>query len=76
MIEPRKITMKKSKSILTSFHCFCLSYDLDTGVHDCISEEALIHLKSYKYSSVDKSLISRYVLQHYVTFSLTFPYIS
>lgn len=25
-----------------------------------------MHLKSYKYSSVDKSLISNYILKHYV----------
>jgi hypothetical protein len=25
-----------------------------------------VHLKSYKYSSVDKSLISNYILKHYV----------
>lgn len=25
-----------------------------------------MHLKSYKYSSVDKSFISRYILSHYV----------
>jgi ethanolaminephosphotransferase len=30
-----------------------------------LSEDALIHLKSYKYSSVDKSLLSNYVLKHY-----------
>ncbi|MCJ1303450.1 hypothetical protein MMC08_006260 [Hypocenomyce scalaris] len=34
---------------------------------ECISDEALIHLKSYKYSSVDNSFISRYILQHYWT---------
>lgn len=33
---------------------------------DPLSEEALVHLKSYKYSSVDKSLISHYILRHYV----------
>lgn len=73
MIEPRKRTMKKSKfhapenwDCLTDQFFIAFAYDLDSGVHDCISEEALIHLKSYKYSSVDKSLISRYVLQHYV----------
>ena len=33
---------------------------------ECVSEEALVHLKSYKYSSVDKSLISHYILRHYV----------
>ena len=27
-----------------------------------------MHLKSYKYSSVDKSLISHYILRHYVRF--------
>lgn len=32
---------------------------------DRLSDEALAHLKSYKYSSVDKSLISKYILQHY-----------
>lgn len=31
-----------------------------------MSEEALVHLKSYKYSSVDKSFISNYILKHYV----------
>ncbi|PNS20876.1 hypothetical protein CAC42_2807 [Sphaceloma murrayae] len=35
------------------------------AAHECISEDALIHLKSYKYSSVDKSFISRYILKHY-----------
>lgn len=30
-----------------------------------MSPEALAHLKSYKYSSVDKSLISNYILRHY-----------
>ncbi|RKF59862.1 putative CDP-alcohol phosphatidyltransferase class-I family protein C22A12.10 [Erysiphe neolycopersici] len=33
--------------------------------YECVSEEALIHLKSYKYSSVDKSFISNYILKHY-----------
>ncbi len=33
---------------------------------ECVSEEALIHLKTYKYSSVDKSFTSRYILKHYV----------
>ena len=32
---------------------------------DPLSDEALVHLKSYKYSSVDKSLLSFYVLKHY-----------
>ena len=37
-----------------------------TAAHECVSEDALVHLKSYKYSSVDKSLISKYILKHYV----------
>ena len=36
---------------------------------ECISEDALLHLKSYKYSSVDKSPVSRYILKHYVRLS-------
>jgi hypothetical protein len=32
-----------------------------------LSDEALAHLKDYKYSSVDKSPISRYILKHYVS---------
>jgi hypothetical protein len=33
-----------------------------------LSEDALANLKLYKYSSVDKSFTSRYVLKHYVRF--------
>ena len=33
---------------------------------DALSPEALSHLKTYKYQSVDKSFVSRYVLKHYV----------
>lgn len=40
--------------------------DDSTAAAECISEDALVHLKSYKYSSVDKSLISNYILKHYV----------
>ncbi|KAI1392741.1 CDP-alcohol phosphatidyltransferase [Hypoxylon trugodes] len=32
---------------------------------ECISDDALIHLKSYKYSSVDKSPVSYYILRPY-----------
>jgi len=35
------------------------------GDHGAIPEEVLVHLKSYKYSSVDKSWISNNVLRHY-----------
>ncbi|KAI1477046.1 hypothetical protein K445DRAFT_19026 [Daldinia sp. EC12] len=36
-----------------------------TAVAECISDDALIHLKSYKYSAVDKSPISNYILRPY-----------
>ncbi|EYE96009.1 sn-1,2-diacylglycerol cholinephosphotransferase [Aspergillus ruber CBS 135680] len=35
------------------------------AAQDSLSDDALMPLKSYKYSSVDKSFISRYVLKHY-----------
>ena len=41
-------------------------YSKDKAAYECISDDALIHLKSYKYSSVDKSFTSRYILKHYV----------
>lgn len=31
-----------------------------------LSEDGLKHFKTYKYSSVDKSPISYYILRHYV----------
>lgn len=34
---------------------------------DSISDEALVHLKTYKYSSVDKSPVSHYILNPYWT---------
>jgi ethanolaminephosphotransferase len=37
-----------------------------TAAYECVSDDALIHLRSYKYSAVDKSFISRYILKHYV----------
>ncbi|CAN9297347.1 unnamed protein product [Alternaria alternata] len=37
----------------------------ETARHECVSEDALQHLRTYKYSSVDKSFISRYILKHY-----------
>jgi ethanolaminephosphotransferase len=32
---------------------------------ECVSDDALIHLKTYKYSAVDKSPISNYILRPY-----------
>jgi hypothetical protein len=37
-----------------------------TAAQDSLSDEALLPLKTYKYSSVDKSYISNYILRHYV----------
>jgi len=34
---------------------------------ECLTDEALAHLKTYKYSSVDKSPISKYIMKHYVS---------
>jgi len=39
---------------------------VEEAAAECLSEDALVHLKSYKYSSVDKSYISNYILKHYV----------
>lgn len=33
---------------------------------DPLSDQAMAHLKTYKYQSVDKSLISNHILRHYV----------
>ena len=41
---------------------------LEEAAHECVSDEALAHLKTYKYSSVDKSFISNYILKHYVRY--------
>ncbi|CAN9335430.1 unnamed protein product [Alternaria alternata] len=41
------------------------SIGTETARHECVSEDALQHLRTYKYSSVDKSFISRYILKHY-----------
>ncbi|KAE8550394.1 hypothetical protein EYB25_006620 [Talaromyces marneffei] len=35
------------------------------AAQDSLSDEALLPLKTYKYSSVDKSYISNYILRHY-----------
>lgn len=39
---------------------------------ECISDDALIHLKSYKYSSVDKSPVSKYILGPWVRHSICY----
>ncbi|KAL5615216.1 hypothetical protein BROUX41_005272 [Berkeleyomyces rouxiae] len=35
------------------------------AVAECVSDDALVHLKTYKYSSVDKSPVSKYILGPY-----------
>lgn len=44
-----------------------LTSDPETALHELVSDEALGNLKLYKYSSVDKSYISHYILRHYVS---------
>ena len=51
-----------SRGPLANEHAFLL----EVAAHECISDDALIHLRSYKYSSVDESFISNYILKHYV----------
>ncbi|RPA86834.1 Choline/ethanolaminephosphotransferase [Ascobolus immersus RN42] len=43
-----------------------------TAKAECISPDALQHLKSYKYQAVDKSFVSRYILKHYWEFCANF----
>lgn len=38
----------------------------EKNVAECISDDALVHFKSYKYSSVDMSPVSKYVLGPFV----------
>lgn len=46
---------------------------LEQAVAECISDDALIHLKSYKYSSVDKSPVSKYILGPWVRLHRSSP---
>lgn len=39
---------------------------VERAAAECISDDALVHLKSYKYSSVDKSPVSKYILGPWV----------
>lgn len=39
---------------------------LGRAAAECVSDEALIHLKTYKYSAVDKSPVSKYILGPWV----------
>jgi hypothetical protein len=43
-----------------------MAFTTEKAAAECISEEALVHLKSYKYSAVDKSPVSNYILKPYV----------
>lgn len=45
-----------------------------TTLEGPLSEDALANLKLYKYSSVDKSFTSRYVLKHYVCLPFVLSY--
>ncbi|RKU44625.1 hypothetical protein DL546_007175 [Coniochaeta pulveracea] len=41
---------------------------LSRAITECVSDEALSHLKTYKYSSVDKSPVSEYILKPWWNF--------
>lgn len=43
------------------------------AVSDSLSDDALKHFKTYKYSSVDKSPVSKYILRHYVCSFVPMP---
>jgi len=60
-----KVRIRTSKHVSAELHANECTV-IEEAAHECVSEEALVHLKSYKYSSVDKSLISNYILKHYV----------
>ena len=42
------------------------SISAEKAAAECVSDDALIHLKTYKYSAVDKSPVSNYILKPYV----------
>ncbi|PKS12831.1 hypothetical protein jhhlp_001043 [Lomentospora prolificans] len=44
---------------------FASQHSVGEAKAECISDDALIHLKSYKYSAVDKSPVSYYILGPY-----------
>jgi len=48
-----------------------MGVDADTAKAECISPDALQHLRTYKYQAVDKSFVSRYILRHYWEFGAT-----
>ncbi|KAL0474426.1 sn-1,2-diacylglycerol cholinephosphotransferase [Neurospora intermedia] len=41
------------------------SISAEKAAAECVSDDALIHLKTYKYSAVDKSPVSNYILKPY-----------
>lgn len=56
----------RSESHLQSYNLANVLSSVESAAAECLSEDALVHLKSYKYSSVDKSWISNNILRHYV----------
>lgn len=55
----------RSESHLKTFNIANVLSSVESAAAECLSEDALVHLKSYKYSSVDKSWISNNILRHY-----------
>ena len=44
----------------------CKGTDDTANKSELLGQDQLIHLKSYRYQSVDRSLISNHILRHYV----------
>lgn len=65
---PQETDIRKLQPLLDSetFRITGTDHSPDNSAHDCVSEEALAQLAAYKYSSVDNSFLTHYVLRHYV----------
>lgn len=65
----RRMVQGSSHCHFKHLRCYNLSqntHTFATETQDSLSDDALLPLKSYKYSAVDKSPISNYILKHYV----------
>ncbi|VUC35811.1 unnamed protein product [Clonostachys rosea] len=50
------------KGLLDAEPILPMAPNTKNAVAECISDDALLHLRSYKYSAVDKSPVSKYIL--------------
>lgn len=60
----------QSASTETTYRNASLTLRTEKAAPSALSEDALKHFKTYKYSSVDKSPVSNYILKHYVRFEM------